>query len=183
MATRFRWPSGQQGVDAFEKAQQEEQPFDVVITDLGMPSMDGVEVAQQIKGRSPGTPVVLLTGLGTLVGEDATNASAFDAILSKPPRLAELMHALSKASSSRLRPSSARLANVKMLMTCGDHRPALALKASAREKIMRRLRQLSLASRALATNIRRDVFQRDSFSSLRRHLRNRHGVRRSSDER
>ena len=90
--------NGKQGIDAFELAEKEQRPFDVVITDLGMPSMDGVEVAQEIKSRSPKTPVVLLTGWGTLVREDAAGASRFDTILSKPPRLAELTEALRKAS-------------------------------------------------------------------------------------
>ncbi|HWN96421.1 MAG TPA: ATP-binding protein [Methylomirabilota bacterium] len=101
--------TGKQGIDAFNQARADHRPFDVVITDLGMPAMDGREVARKIKVQSPQTPVVLLTGWGTLVGEDATDASAFDAILSKPPRLGELMNALTKASrflTPGLRPAS-----------------------------------------------------------------------------
>jgi signal transduction histidine kinase/ActR/RegA family two-component response regulator len=89
---------GKQGLETFAQAQSAKRPFDVVITDLGMPAMDGLQLAQQIKASSPATPIVCLTGWGTLVDEDSTRASAFDAILSKPPRLGELMNALTKAS-------------------------------------------------------------------------------------
>jgi CheY-like chemotaxis protein len=59
--------------------------------------MDGLQLAQQIKASSPTTPILCLTGWGTQVDEDSTRAAAFDTILSKPPRLAELMSALAKA--------------------------------------------------------------------------------------
>ena len=55
---------GKHGVSAFHRAQAEKKPFDVVITDLGMPGLDGLGVAQEIKARSPRTPIVLLTGWG-----------------------------------------------------------------------------------------------------------------------
>jgi CheY-like chemotaxis protein len=89
---------GKQGLHTFTEAQSANRPFDVVITDLGMPAMDGLQLAQKIKASSPATPVLCLTGWGTQVDEDSTRAAAFDAILSKPPRLAELMTALAKAS-------------------------------------------------------------------------------------
>ncbi len=89
---------GKQGLAAFKRARAAKQPFDLVITDLGMPAMDGREVAQRIKAHAPQTPVVLLTGWGTLVGENAADASAFTAILSKPPRLGELIAAITRAS-------------------------------------------------------------------------------------
>ena len=39
-----------------------ESTFDLVITDLQMPAMDGLSLASHIKERSPSTPVILLTG-------------------------------------------------------------------------------------------------------------------------
>ncbi len=55
---------GQEGIDAFREAEQRDEPFAVVITDLGMPYVDGRKVASAIKGASPSTPVILLTGWG-----------------------------------------------------------------------------------------------------------------------
>ena len=40
------------------------QRFDVVLTDFGMPGMNGVEFAQPLHGVAPKMPVVLMTGWG-----------------------------------------------------------------------------------------------------------------------
>jgi DNA-binding response OmpR family regulator len=62
---------GQAGIEAFAEAHTGKQPFGVVITDLGMPYLDGRKVAVAIKGVSPTTPVILLTGWGQrLVAEE-----------------------------------------------------------------------------------------------------------------
>ncbi|MBI3368807.1 MAG: PAS domain-containing protein [Burkholderiales bacterium] len=49
---------GQAGIDAFAKAHAEGRPFDVVVTDLGMPYVDGRRVAAAVKSANPATPVV-----------------------------------------------------------------------------------------------------------------------------
>jgi CheY-like chemotaxis protein len=90
---------GQEGIDMFKREHAGKNPFDVVITDLGMPGMDGLDVARRVRAFAPGTPIILLTGWGTLLGEDAAEAATFDAILSKPARVPELMAALAKATS------------------------------------------------------------------------------------
>src|SRR5262249_34326445 len=54
---------GQEGIDTFSAAPKGE-PFDVVITDLGMPYVDGRKVSASIKALSPETPVILFTGWG-----------------------------------------------------------------------------------------------------------------------
>ncbi|MCS6858876.1 MAG: response regulator, partial [Abditibacteriales bacterium] len=55
---------GQAGIRAFRAAQDRGEPFDVVMTDLGMPYVDGREVARMVKEVSSHTPVLLLTGWG-----------------------------------------------------------------------------------------------------------------------
>ena len=52
---------GQMGIDKFRAAQTGGQPFDFVITDLGMPYVDGRQVALAVKDVSKSTRVVLLT--------------------------------------------------------------------------------------------------------------------------
>ena len=82
---------GRQGIDAFLEAQSAGRPFPVVITDLGMPHVDGRAVAAAIEAAAPGTPIIMLTGWGQrLVGHGRHPARSRVAVLSKPPRLAEL---------------------------------------------------------------------------------------------
>ncbi len=85
---------GQLGIDTFKSALQSRQPFSIVITDLGMPYVDGRRVAAAVKEASTSTPVVLLTGWGQrLVAEDDVPPHV-DRVLNKPPRLLELRSAL-----------------------------------------------------------------------------------------
>jgi signal transduction histidine kinase/ActR/RegA family two-component response regulator len=87
---------GQLGLEAFHKARKAGQPFDVVITDLGMPVIDGRQVAEQVKAESPNTPVIMLTGWGTMLQDRGESVPRVDAVLSKPPRVAELVDTLAK---------------------------------------------------------------------------------------
>jgi PAS domain S-box-containing protein len=87
---------GQAGLDAARGRLHAATPFfDAVVTDLGMPHVDGMKVAAGIKALSPGTPVVLLTGWGQrLLEEDSV--PHVDIVLAKPPKLMELRAALAK---------------------------------------------------------------------------------------
>lgn len=87
---------GRQGIDAFDAAVGSRAGFDVVITDLGMPEVDGRWVAQTVKSRSPAMPVVMLTGWGRRMEEDGERPEGVDHLMSKPPRLAELRTVLAQ---------------------------------------------------------------------------------------
>jgi signal transduction histidine kinase/CheY-like chemotaxis protein len=89
---------GQSGLDAFRLARDRGQPFDVVITDLGMPYLDGREVAKTLKRESPATPVIMLTGWGAFMKEDGSLPAQVDGVLSKPPRSRELRETLCRLS-------------------------------------------------------------------------------------
>jgi signal transduction histidine kinase/ActR/RegA family two-component response regulator len=92
-------PGGQAGIDAFAAAHRGGEKFDVVITDLGMPHVDGRKVASAVKAISSSTPVILLTGWGQrMIAENDTPAHV-DKVLSKPPRLHELRTALAELAS------------------------------------------------------------------------------------
>src|SRR5581483_9312212 len=87
---------GQAGIDAFSAAVAAGPRFDVVITDLGMPYVDGRKVAAAIKAASARTPVIMLTGWGhRLVAENDVPAHV-NRVLNKPPRLQELRGALAE---------------------------------------------------------------------------------------
>lgn len=88
---------GQAGIDCLRTALAQGCPFEVVITDLGMPYVDGRKVAETAKSLSPGLPVILLTGWGQRVIPDAAGGMAHvDRVLSKPPKIRELREALRK---------------------------------------------------------------------------------------
>ena len=90
---------GQAGVDAFAEVQQRGGRFDVVITDLGMPHIDGRRVAAAVKAVSPSTPVVLLTGWGQRLVDEGDIPANVDHVLNKPPKLRDLRAALSNVIS------------------------------------------------------------------------------------
>jgi len=87
---------GQAGIDAFAAAHKRGEGMDIVITDLGMPHVDGRKVAASIKTLSPKTPVILLTGWGQRLMAANDIPAHVDKLLSKPPRLNELRAALSE---------------------------------------------------------------------------------------
>jgi len=87
------------GIELFRAAQAAD-PFNVVMTDLGMPHLDGRAVARAVKQTSPTTPVILLTGWGRRLDAEEQSPQDIDQILAKPPKLGELRAALAKAGSS-----------------------------------------------------------------------------------
>ena len=87
---------GESGINAFLAARVRGTHIDAVITDLGMPYVDGRRVAAAIKGASPETPVILLTGWGRRLVADNEIPPHVDKVLSKPPKLAEMRAALSE---------------------------------------------------------------------------------------
>lgn len=86
--------SGQEGVEAFRATKDRGEPFDVVLTDLGMPHMDGREVARMVKRESSATPVILLTGWDQRMKAEGDLPAQVDYVLSKPPRVNELREVL-----------------------------------------------------------------------------------------
>ncbi|HET9862684.1 MAG TPA: PAS domain S-box protein [Steroidobacteraceae bacterium] len=85
---------GQAGINAFVESHAEGKPFPVVITDLGMPHVDGRKVASTIKASVPATVVLMLTGWGRRLAAEGDIPTGVDAVLSKPPKLVELRSAL-----------------------------------------------------------------------------------------
>jgi PAS domain S-box-containing protein len=85
---------GQEGIEAFGAALRRGAAFAVVISDLGMPYVDGRQVASAIKNLSSSTPVILLTGWGQRLLAEGDVPAHVDRVLSKPPKLGQLREAL-----------------------------------------------------------------------------------------
>jgi signal transduction histidine kinase/ActR/RegA family two-component response regulator len=96
----FTANGGQDGIDAFRAAQARAEAFAVVITDLGMPYVDGRKVASAVKEVSPSTPVILLTGWGQRLAAEGDIPPHVDRVLNKPPKLRELREALAHCCQS-----------------------------------------------------------------------------------
>ena len=91
---------GQAGIEAFVESHAEGRPFPVVITDLGMPHVDGRKVASTVKASVPSTTVLMLTGWGRRLVAEGDVPPGVDQILSKPPKLLELRAALARTDKS-----------------------------------------------------------------------------------
>ncbi|HKB53472.1 MAG TPA: response regulator [Ramlibacter sp.] len=74
--------TAEDGYDALQKLQSEN--YDLVFTDLRMPGMNGLEVAERVKARQPWTPVVIVTGYGSRTSEERARAAGVTGFLHKP---------------------------------------------------------------------------------------------------
>src|ERR1051325_3448446 len=78
-------------------AQAKEQRFDVVITDLKMPGLSGLELVEQLHAAKPKLPIILMTAFGTTeTAIEATKLGAYEYLL-KPFVMAELLDLVAKA--------------------------------------------------------------------------------------
>jgi DNA-binding NtrC family response regulator len=94
-----RLDSASSGWEALRKI--EETPFDVIVLDIMMPKMDGLEVLQQIKERHPEVEVIMITGLSQIqTAVRAMKLGAFD-YLPKPFEPDDLRHIVDRALDRR----------------------------------------------------------------------------------
>jgi PAS domain S-box-containing protein len=71
--------NGREGVKLFREKQ-----FDLVITDLGMPEMSGLDAAVHMKKRDPSVPIIIITGWGENLEQERPKADLIDAVIGKP---------------------------------------------------------------------------------------------------
>jgi DNA-binding NtrC family response regulator len=86
------------GDDGLRAAQS--QRFDVVVTDLKMPGVDGLEIIRQMHAAQPRLPIVLMTAFGSTDSTiEATKHGAFE-YLRKPFQMDEFLAITAKAAAS-----------------------------------------------------------------------------------
>jgi two-component system response regulator HydG len=85
--------NGQQGLDIILN-----ESVDILVTDLRLPVMDGVELLKRAKAADQEIEVLLITGHGTVeVAVEAIKEGAYD-FITKPVKKAQLLHSVEKAS-------------------------------------------------------------------------------------
>jgi signal transduction histidine kinase/CHASE3 domain sensor protein/ActR/RegA family two-component response regulator len=94
--------AGQEGIDRFLASLAGGPGFSAVLTDLGMPYVDGRKVAAAVKAASPTTPVILLTGWGQRLVAEGDIPPGVDRVLAKPPKLREVREALAQVCSDAI---------------------------------------------------------------------------------
>ncbi len=76
----------------------EEKDFDIVVTDLKMENVDGIQILGAAKKKSPKTEVIIITGFATSeAAKEALKKGAFD-FIAKPFRLEDLRNVIIQAT-------------------------------------------------------------------------------------
>jgi len=77
-----------------------EKVFDVVITDIRMDDVDGIQILEEVRKKSLKTKVIMITGYATLeVARESLTKGAFD-FIAKPFKLKEIREAIQKAEDA-----------------------------------------------------------------------------------
>ncbi|MCJ7496799.1 MAG: response regulator [candidate division Zixibacteria bacterium] len=90
--------SGKDGLVLFQQ-----DGFDLVITDLGMPEMSGWEVSQRVKEIRKETPVIMITGWGVSFEQEKIKEFGVDYLLPKPFRVEQLSRLLDQIKDEKIR--------------------------------------------------------------------------------
>ena len=92
----FRTLEAENGMDAWQIFQQERP--DLVFTDLRMPVMDGFELLTKVINESPDTPVIIISGVGTMTDViEALHLGAWDYLTKPIEEMSILVHTIDKA--------------------------------------------------------------------------------------
>ena len=92
---RYEVITATNGMGCLKALEENERPFDLVITDLMMPLMDGMEVVSVLRQKSPKTPIIVMTGWEQHAKGMLTEAKA-EIVLVKPFDLEDLDQSVSK---------------------------------------------------------------------------------------
>lgn len=88
------------GEDAVAKV--DSQSFDLIVLDLAMPGIDGLETLKRIKAKQPDAEIIMLSGQGSIkTSIEAMKLGAED-FIEKPVNISELMDKISEAKDKRM---------------------------------------------------------------------------------
>ncbi len=99
--------SAENGQEALNKIAKED--YDAVFTDIKMPGMDGLEVAERLRAKRPWTPVVIITGYGSAENQARAEAAGVRGFLRKPLSPEMIERSLDAAVATALPPPAEML--------------------------------------------------------------------------
>lgn len=79
------------GLSALEALKQSKKPFDLLLTDIVMPGMDGIELSQKVTKKHPETKVMFITGFAAMAMKNQPADTQNTKVLSKPFHLNDLV--------------------------------------------------------------------------------------------
>ncbi len=88
------------GVEAMEQLTEESGRFDLLVTDVKMPIMDGIALAHEASGNWPGLPILLMTGFADQRERAQDLADVIRDVLTKPFTLQQIRAAVSEAAAT-----------------------------------------------------------------------------------
>jgi len=84
--------SGEEAVERLKRSK-----FNLVLTDLDMPGMDGIELLSHVKSRYPDVPVIIVSGVATEESRNEALEVGAEGLLSKPYTREELLAIISES--------------------------------------------------------------------------------------
>ncbi len=92
----FEVLTAKQGDEALGMALRASGEFDLVVTDVRMPVMDGLELARRLQDRWPGLPVLYISGYDVELSAGSRRGGARQSLLRKPFDLDELLREVTR---------------------------------------------------------------------------------------
>jgi two-component system cell cycle response regulator CpdR len=86
------------GLSAYNRLREE--PFELLLTDIVMPEMDGIELARRATELDPDIKVMFITGFAAVALNPGSKAPRDAKVLSKPFHLRDLVHEVEKLAAA-----------------------------------------------------------------------------------
>jgi CheY-like chemotaxis protein len=87
------------GVEAMERLATNDGRFDLLVTDVKMPIMDGIALAHEASGQWPGLPILLMTGFADQRERAQDLADVIRDVVTKPFTLQQIREAVTEAAA------------------------------------------------------------------------------------
>lgn len=88
------------GKDAFWAIEQDPNAYDLLITDMTMPGMNGKELAKKVLVLRPDLPVILCTGHSSLIDREETARMGIRDYVEKPVEMSDLLSRIKRVLSN-----------------------------------------------------------------------------------